>query len=81
MRSQFDSGGVSMVSRMRFPVVGSTLLVALFSATVAAETKLPAKTDFHLYLLVGQSNMAGRGRVSAEDRQPIPGVLTFDGIP
>lgn len=54
-----------------------------FGAT-AAETnsstqtvKLPPKNKFHLYLLMGQSNMAGRGKVEAEDKTPNPRVLTF----
>lgn len=36
-----------------------------------------AKEDFHLFLLVGQSNMAGRGTLEAEDRTPPPRVLTL----
>ena len=39
--------------------------------------RLPPSQDFHLFLLVGQSNMAGRGRVAAEDRAPLPRVLCF----
>lgn len=37
--------------------------------------KLPPKDQFHLYLLVGQSNMAGRGKVEAEDQKPHDRVL------
>jgi len=65
------------MSRMRFSLVAGLVLSLLLSATVSAETRLPAKKDFHLYLLVGQSNMAGRGRVAAEDKRPISGVLKF----
>ena len=32
----------------------------------------------HLYLLIGQSNMAGRGEVAKEDRTPHPRVLKLD---
>jgi hypothetical protein len=39
--------------------------------------KLPAKRNLHLYLLMGQSNMAGRGKIEAEDKTPNPRVLTF----
>jgi len=47
--------------------------------TCAADTtKLPEKEQFHLFLLVGQSNMAGRGIVEDEDQTPHPRVLTFD---
>src|SRR5690606_27919396 len=35
------------------------------------------KKDLHLFLLVGQSNMAGRGKVAESDRQPPERVLTF----
>ena len=62
---------------MRVPLVGGLVLALLFTARVSAETKLPAKKDFHVYLLVGQSNMAGRGRMADGDKRPIPGVLKF----
>ncbi len=39
---------------------------------------LPEKENFHLFLLVGQSNMAGRGKVAPEDKKPDPRVLMFD---
>lgn len=38
---------------------------------------LPDTKSFHLFLLAGQSNMAGRGRISEEDRQLNPRVLMF----
>ncbi len=46
---------------------------------VSAEevNSLPDQDSFHLYLLVGQSNMAGRGTVEEEDRLPHPRVLTL----
>lgn len=37
--------------------------------------ELPDKENFHLFLLVGQSNMAGRGKVTPADRKPHPRVL------
>ncbi len=39
--------------------------------------KLPEKGHFHLFLLVGQSNMAGRGKVSLQDTIAHPRVLTL----
>ena len=44
----------------------------------AAPAKFPAKERFHLYLLMGQSNMAGRGMIEAADKTPHPRVLTLD---
>ena len=39
--------------------------------------ELPPQEQFHLFLLAGQSNMAGRGEVEAQDRVVHPRVLTF----
>lgn len=38
---------------------------------------LPGRDHFHLFLLVGQSNMAGRGIVEEQDRVVHPRVLTL----
>lgn len=37
--------------------------------------KLPAKKNFHLFLLAGQSNMAGRGKIDKNDNKPHPRVV------
>ena len=44
------------------------------SSVIAQDTPLPAKEQFHLFLLVGQSNMAGRGVVEEQDQTPHPRV-------
>lgn len=44
----------------------------------AQNVQLPPKENFHLFLLVGQSNMAGRGEVAAQDTTPHSRVLMFD---
>ncbi len=43
------------------------------SAAVADD----APRDLDLFLLIGQSNMAGRGTVEPQDREPIPGVFAW----
>jgi hypothetical protein len=43
----------------------------------ATIVKLPAKEKFHLYLLIGQSNMAGRGTVDEQSKQADPRILTL----
>ena len=71
------------VERLIHTRMKSNLLLAV--ATLAAvsghaETNapvLPSKEKFHLYLMMGQSNMSGRGRVEDEDRTPHPRVLMF----
>lgn len=52
------------------------LFVTVFS--LAEDTLLPAKENFQLFLLVGQSNMAGRGVVEAQDKVINPRVLMLN---
>lgn len=47
-------------------------------ADSASIPELPRRENFYLFLLAGQSNMAGRGKVSDEDRAPVPRVLMLD---
>lgn len=59
-----------------------TSLTAALARTPAAPVKLPAQEYFHLYLMLGQSNMSGRGAAGEEDRTPHPRVmmLTTNGV-
>jgi hypothetical protein len=59
-------------------IAAAISLLCTISAQAADQVKLPAKEKFHLYLLVGQSNMAGRGKVEAEDKKPIANLLMLD---
>jgi hypothetical protein len=43
----------------------------------APSLRLPVKDKLQLYLLMGQSNMAGRGKIAPEDQTPHPRVLVF----
>lgn len=51
------------------------LLLAFITSANAQGVSHPAKDQFHLFLLVGQSNMAGRGVVEEQDKTPHPRVL------
>lgn len=59
-------------------------LLAFAAAIIAVDVRaadpvrLPSKEKFHLYLLVGQSNMAGRGKVEEQDKTPHPRVLMLN---
>lgn len=44
----------------------------------AARAELPADTKLDLYLLIGQSNMAGRGVMADEDRRPVERIWKLD---
>ena len=56
------------------------LLLALIFPVLssAKEVKLPEKKDFHLFLLAGQSNMAGRGKIDAKAREADPRILALN---
>lgn len=63
--------------RMKFLKI---LLCSLISLSVVAADpgiSLLPKEKFHIFLLAGQSNMAGRGKIEAEDKVPHPRVLVL----
>jgi hypothetical protein len=72
---------------MNRPLRTATLLAVTLGSIAAAASaqtngaappvQLPVKAKLQLYLLMGQSNMAGRGKIGAEDQTPHPRVLVF----
>ena len=62
---------------MRFSRLAAMLLVTLAACTRAGTAPAPT-TSYDVVLLVGQSNMAGRGVVAPEDRVPVPHVWMLD---
>ena len=50
----------------------------LAGAGFAQPAPLPPKENFQIFLLIGQSNMAGRGTVTPADQVPYPRVLMFN---
>jgi hypothetical protein len=52
--------------------------LASFCAAAAWGQAPAEKEKFHLFLLVGQSNMAGRGEVEEQDKTPDQRVLMFN---
>ncbi len=56
-------------------VLGWMPPIGVSSGDDPSSIKLPPRERFHLFLLVGQSNMAGRGKVADQDKQPISRVL------
>ncbi len=64
-----------MKSIIKFALLVS---LAITSSLHAAEPKLPAKEHLKIFILIGQSNMAGRGKLEAQDQQPHDRVLMFN---
>lgn len=54
-----------------------SILSILLSLSGSAE-ELPEKENFHLFLLAGQSNMAGRAELERNADRPIPGVFAIN---
>lgn len=63
-----------MMSVRRIARVSVATMVAVLGCRSAPRAAADARTPLDVVLLVGQSNMAGRGRVAAEDRIPVPHV-------
>ena len=61
-------GIMGSVFSLGFPVIGET----------NTPVDLPKKENIHLFLLAGQSNMAGRGIIEESDKLPHPRVLALD---
>lgn len=60
-------------------IISILFLLAISPVICAAEAvKLPEKSKFKLILLIGQSNMAGRGFVEPADKVPHPRVVMLD---
>jgi hypothetical protein len=52
--------------------------ICLLIISMMSQAQEKSDTNFHLYLLIGQSNMAGRGVVDAESKQQDPQILMLD---
>lgn len=63
---------------MNFTVLCVLGLIASACLVNAADAVKPSKEKLRIYLLMGQSNMAGRGAVEEEDKTPHPRVLMFE---
>lgn len=52
---------------------------AVLNRNVSGNLKIPDKENFYIFILAGQSNMAGRGTIEAEDTLVSEQVLTLNG--
>jgi hypothetical protein len=64
------------------PHLLGTLVIALMSLSTcliaqSSSVELPSKKNFHLFILAGQSNMAGRGHIEEQDKVAHPRILAL----
>ncbi len=52
-------------------------VISVLGSAYAVDMELPQRERFHIFVLAGQSNMAGRGEVEPVDKKPHPRVLTL----
>jgi hypothetical protein len=52
------------------------MIANLFGQAMPDEVTNPQ--DMDLYLLIGQSNMSGRGEVTGQDRLPVEGICVLN---
>lgn len=69
------AAGVSTITLQREDESGA--MIELGGLTVT-RCDIPPQEDFHLFLLAGQSNMAGRGIVEPQDKMPDARILMLD---
>ncbi len=62
----------------RFSTLLSLIAISMSSVQPAAAQASKPDPNFHIYLLIGQSNMAGRGKVDSISKLPRPRILVFD---
>ncbi len=58
-------------------IIVCVLTLSSFSLFAGSEVKIPKKENFYIFLMTGQSNMAGRGKIKAEDKVPNSRVLVL----
>lgn len=51
---------------------------SIFPTTIEKVTAVPGRNHFYIFLMAGQSNMAGRGIIEAGDTAASPLILTLD---
>lgn len=62
----------------RHLLIVAALVGWIASIAQADPADLPRKQNIHVYLLMGQSNMAGRGVMTDADREPVDGILMMN---
>ncbi len=68
-----------MFSNLRLiSIVAAFSVLLCFLLALTCGSGKESYEDFHLYLLIGQSNMAGRGKVEAQDKEIHPRVFTLN---
>jgi hypothetical protein len=64
--------------KIKYAFFGWLCISTFFGCAQSQEIEIPKKEIFHLYLLAGQSNMAGRGKVEPQDKEIHARVLTLN---
>jgi hypothetical protein len=77
--TRVDAQRIGAVCAALLALFAAALLIKRHVAAAEPPRVQPAPAaKLHLFLLVGQSNMAGRGDIEPQDKQPLANVLALD---
>jgi hypothetical protein len=63
-----------------FSIMNTTLATCLLLGTLSAYSQPSVDSSFHIYLLIGQSNMSGRGKPDSESKVINRQILMLDSL-
>ncbi len=69
---------IDIMTMMKRLVCYVSMLLTALTIGACAEKEADPKEEYDVYLLIGQSNMAGRGEITEEDKTFIPNVFILD---
>ena len=68
-----------MLKKQLLPALVCLFLIIIYGCTVIKNNKVADDpSNFHLYLLAGQSNMSGRGIIDSVSKKINPQILVLD---
>jgi hypothetical protein len=74
----FEEKNLGASGKRHYPTFCRLLYIAFIICCCTIQPSFGQTKPLHIYLLIGQSNMAGRGVVESEDLQTHPRVLMLD---
>src|SRR5680860_76536 len=73
-------GKIKVIIMMSFFIIGLIQCILAIDLDKKSESNLHAK-NLDIYLLIGQSNMAGRAEIEGSDADTLENVFLYTGIP
>ena len=75
---EFIIKNIKQEAKVKFVLIIGLLIFAVIDPAVAETAIKPSKSQHHVYLLIGQSNMAGRAKFTGEDTKAIANAFLLN---